>query len=251
MRSGKIDLPNRLLRSVTENCDWIALDAHLIREPADAERRAFCSIRGLLANEGWSTIEEYLAEHGVEPELLPDNSPDHYCFAGEAPWAATFDNFATAADGSYEANLRRLGLHDDGPEVELLAVDFNWERYHSLLNRAEIGSLPSKAFAHFANLRKLPDRAEFVDGKERLAARSLSVVGEGWRGQILWVRADLLARYCTERRGEWGWVLWGERGLRPLSHSSGLPPAWLVQVQRRGEARFAKVVSLKELNENR
>ncbi|HJZ37699.1 MAG TPA: hypothetical protein VJ204_15625 [Solirubrobacterales bacterium] len=77
-------------------------------------------------------------------ELVPGNAAEYYRFAGESPWSATFDSWATAADGTTSAEVRPLGWRNEGgPAIELLAVDFNWEGYHSVLNDAEIGSLPS------------------------------------------------------------------------------------------------------------
>lgn len=251
-RNFQIDLPDRLLRTeAADGCGWIALDGYLYRAPADSQRKVFCFIRGLLALQGWSSIEAYLAEHPIEAELVPGNAAEYYCFAGEAPWSPTFDSWATQADGASAAERRRIGWrHEDGPEIELLGVDFNWESYHSVLNQAAIGSLPSKAFCRSAALSKVADRAEFVDpdGEAAVRALGLSLSEDGWRGHVLWAREDLVEAYCRERGGDWGWIVWGEREVHPPEPGAGHDlPDWMVEVRRNGLDRFDLVTSLAEL----
>jgi hypothetical protein len=248
-RHGETEIPDGLLRREFEGRSWVAIDGYVAHEPYGSQRKAFCFIRGLMALEGWASIEAYLEEHPVEAELVPGNAAEYYCFAGEAPWSATFDSWATAADGSEKAETQPLGWRqEDGPEIELLAVDFNWEGYHSILNDAEIGSLPSKAFSRTTGLAKLPDRAEFVDETGELAAQALAVRQEGWRGHLLYAREDLLADYCRERGGEWGWICWGDREVHtPEAVTFSELPAWIGEVRRQGFDRFSRMVSLDEL----
>jgi hypothetical protein len=249
-RSGVVELPDGLLR--VEDSDgkpWVVVDGYVGREPHGSPRKVLCFIRGLLALEGWASIDAYLVDHPVEPELVPGNAAEYYCFAGEAPWSATFDSWATAADGTTAPEERRLGWrYEDGPLIELLAVDFNWESYHSILNDAEIGSLPSKAFAFFSALVKLPDRPEFVDRDGSPAARASTIREDGWSGHLLWVREDLLEAYCRERGGEWGWIVWGEREVRlPEPASFADVPDWMREVKQQDLDRFSRVASLAEL----
>lgn len=248
-RHGLIEIPDRLLRRTDEKgAAWIALDGYLRCEPQRSTRKAFCFIRGLLALEGWDSVAAYLAEHPPAPELIASNPTDYYCFAGETPWAATFDNWATAADGSTEAQTEYLDWHrEDGPQIELLSVEFGWESYHSVLNDAEIGALPSKALCRFAGLRKPPAIAEFLDAEGRLAARSLVLRSPPWHGHLLWVREEVLEAYCRERCGQWGWVAWGEREVWYPEIDSDQLPAWLGEVRRQGLDRFSRVASLAEL----
>jgi hypothetical protein len=252
-RSGETEIPDRLLRFVdADGKAWIAVDGYVGREPSASLRKVFCFVRGLLALEGWASIEAYLADHSVEAELVPGNAAEYYCFAGEAPWSATFDSWATGADGNSAPEVRPLGWRDeDGPSIELLAVDFNWEGYHSVLNDAEIGSLPSKAFARFASLAKLPDRAEFVDPGGEPVARATAVREEGWRGHLLLAREDVLKAYCRERGGEWGWIVWGEREVHlPEPASFSDVPPWMREVRLQGLDRFSRVASLAGLQKD-
>lgn len=251
-RHGEIEVPDHLLRFRAEDgTGWIAIDGYLRQNPEDSRRKVFCFIRGLLACEGWESVEAYLDEHPIGPDSVPDNATDYYCFAGEAPWSPTFDSWATAEDGAVTPQTEQLGRQQDGPVVEQLAVGFGWESYHSTLNDADIGSLPSKAFAHFVGLRKLPDFAEFVDPDDRPAAKSLSLGLPDWQGHLLYVREDLLEAYCAERGGEWGWIVWGEREVFYSDIAREEQPEWLGEVRREGFDRFHRVVALSELHGSR
>ena len=250
-RHGEIEIPDRLLRFRAEDgATWIATDGYLRQNPRESQRKVFCFIRGLLACKGWNSVEIYLNDNPIMPELVPDGPTDYYCFAGESPWSPTFDSWATTADGTFTPQTTQLGWREeDGPEVELLAVGFGWESYHSMLNDADVGSLPSKAFAHFVGLRKLPDFAEFVDSDGQLAAKSLALTDPGWHGHVLYIREDLLEAYCAERGGEWGWIVWGEREVFYSDKSLEGQPAWLGEVRRQGLDRFNRVASLPHLQQ--
>jgi hypothetical protein len=252
VRSGRIEIPDELLRTeaLGEGEQWVAIDGYLRHQPQGTDRKVFCFIRGILALEGWDTVEAQIAEHGVDNDLVPRNAGDHYCFAGEAPWSPTFDSFYTDADGTAKPNVTNLGsFHEEGPEVELLGVDFEWESYHSALNNAEIGTLPSKHFSFFAGLRKRPERAEYADREDKTGAISVRVSQENWNGHLLYVRQDLLEAYLAERGGEWGWIAWGEREMFSSERRSE-PPEWLGEVRRAGDDRFYRVTTLAELGAN-
>jgi len=250
LQHGHIDLPDNLLRYEENGTSWLVVDGYLDRKPPGSRRRAFCAIRGLIALDGWMTVASYLTENGLGPEVIPPNSGGYYYFAGEAPWSPTFDSHATDEKGRNEPEVRLLGRTEDGPRIELIAIDFSWESYHSVMNDAQIGSLPSKAFSQFAGLRKLADRAEFVDSEGQVAARSMAIRDSGWSGQILCIRQDLVEAYSIERGGEWGWGIWGERELLLPSHASP-PPDWLSNAQRQGEGRLGRIVSLSEIRARR
>jgi hypothetical protein len=252
-RKHAIELPDSLLRTETSDGQgWIAVDGYLRRAPEDSQRKVFCFIRGLLALEGWPSVETYLRRRKIEPELVPENAAEYYCFAGEAPWSPTFDSWATNSDGSNAAERRRIGWrYEDGPEIELLGVDFNWESYHSVLNDANVGTLPSKSFCRSASLVKVAGLPEFVDAEGKAAARSVALDENGWRGNVLWVREDLLAAYCKEQGGDWGWILWGAREVHPPEPAAlSEPPAWMIEVRQKGFDRFNRVTSLEQLRAN-
>ena len=202
---------------------WVAVNGYLWQKRHDARRSISCVIRGLLALDGWSSMRRYIEDRETEADLLPDNPVEYDCFAGEAPWSPTFDSAATKADGSFAPQVSLLGdLAGTEPWIELLGVDFKWSSERSALNTAEIGPLPSKSFSLHTGIRKVADRPEFVDADGRPAAKTVSPRGiDGWTGSILYVREDLLRAYCSERGGEWGWLVWGERQLLQTSDPDG------------------------------
>lgn len=249
MRQGEIEVQDELLRTTAlgDGVTWVAVDGYLRHQPREADRRVFGFIRGLIALEGWSTVEDHVGKVGVGNNLVPRNPGDYYCFAGEAPWSPTFDSFYSPAIGNPERHLHKLGPHlSEGPEVELLAVDFNWESHHSVLNQAKIGSFPSKRFCHEAGLRKRRGRPEFADENGNLGAVSTSLDQPGWNGHILYVREDLLVDYTAEVGGDWGWVVWGEKGIFPKHWEKGAPE-WLKETRRSGADGFSSLKRLADL----
>jgi hypothetical protein len=204
---------------------WVAVNGYLWQKRHEARRSISFVIRGLLALDGWASIRRYIQDRKTEADLLPDNPVEYDCFAGEAPWSPTFDSAATEADGSFEPQVSLLGdLAGKEPWIELLGVDFKWSNERSALNSAEIGPMPSKSFSLHAGLRKVADRPEFVDPDGRPAAKTVSPRGiDGWTGSVLYVREDLLRAYCSERGGEWGWLVWGERQLLQTSDPHEAP----------------------------
>lgn len=247
VRHGHIDLPDDLLCREEDGTAWLLVDGYLECKSTTAHRRVFCEIRGMIALDDWATVASYLADHRLDSEVIPQNSGGYYYFAGEAPWSPTFDSHAADATAEDEPGVRMLGRMEDGPGIELIAVDFSWESYHSVLNDARIGSLPSKAFSRHAGLRKLADRAEFVDAEGLSAARSMAIRAPGWSGVMLWARQDLVEAYSTSRGGEWGWDIRGERELL-LRDSFNEPPDWLNKARRQGDGLFRRVVSLAEID---
>jgi hypothetical protein len=243
-----VEIPNDLLRNKRfgGRQAWVAIDGHLRHAPAGSNRKASCSIRGILSLEGWGEIERFVAEHGVTGDNVGRNPSDHYCFAGESPWAPTFDHSGTAPDGVVAPHRLRLG-REDGPEIEILAVDFDWERHHSALNAARIDSLPAKHVALKVGLRKLADRPELVDVDGRLAAIGASICQEDWHGYLLYLREDLLRSYCAEQGGDWGWIASGERTVFSADWSPGDVPAWLRRAKATDQDRFSRVAQLDRL----
>jgi hypothetical protein len=250
VRAGKIEVPDRLLCRPRTNAsgDWIAVDAFIQHRPPESRRRVVSFIRGVLALEGWEGVERFVGEHGVDDDLLPPNPVDRRCFAGEAPWAPTFDFGQTDADGSTRPRTVNLQSHGvAGPRVELLAVDFAWGGKRSALNEAKLGSLPAKHFARLSGLRKRADEVAFVDGEGEGAVSVRLEEEDGWSGRVLYARKDLIERYCAVRGGEWGWISWGERQLLGESRQGEAPPNWLQVTQRQGKHRFSRIIGLKEL----
>jgi len=253
VRRGVVDIPDELLRPVAlDGADgpWIAIDGFLRHQPDDSIRKVFCFIRGLIALEGWQSVESYLADHVVDNDLVPRNDTDYYSFAGEVPWSPTFHGTRTKADGSFEPSIANLGgWSHSGPKIELLAVDAGWESYHSDLNRPGYRAVPTKAFARFAELSPLPGGCELVDGSGFPAAKIFSLDFQNWGGHLLYVRQDVLERYCRDRQGEWGWVAWGERQLMPDGHRDyPRTSEWMGDIRRSGADRFHRIASLSEVD---
>jgi hypothetical protein len=111
-------------------------------------------------------------------------------------------------------------------EVEALAHDYAWESYHSEMNRAGSARVPSRSFSTRFDLRSVPQGFAQVLPDGTRATVTLSGV-DGLKGNVLYLREDLLRQYVGDRTIVW--FAFGERGLRPYPSS---PPQWLLKAQR-------------------
>lgn len=103
--------------------------------------------------------------------------------------------------------------HIPGIRVELPAVSFGWESYHSVQNTFSGFDLPAPSLIQRLGLRSRNREVDFYDsaGRPGILYRQ---AGGGWEGnlhKLLYIRADLLRRYLTETRQVLVWCNWGER----------------------------------------
>src|SRR5690606_29754075 len=143
---------------------------------------------------------------------------DHYTFAGEIPWHPNFASVALAED-AYRGSV---GSGAAAVEVEVVAHGYQWESYHSELNRAGSTRVPSQPFSHRFDLRSTAQSFDqfLADGSR--ATITLSGV-DGLEGELLYIREDLLRQYLGDHALVW--LAFGERELRPYPPS---PPEWLM-----------------------
>ncbi len=103
--------------------------------------------------------------------------------------------------------------HIRGIRLELPAITFGWESYHSTYNDFSGFNLPAPSLIQRLVLASKDREIDFYDstGTPGTLYRE---AGDGWTGNrhsLLYIRADLLRRYLTDTRQVLVWCNWGER----------------------------------------
>ena len=96
--------------------------------------------------------------------------------------------------------------------VQLPVHEYSWEGYHSGLNQVSCVRLPSPSLCHFLKLRYSPGIWDMSDS-EGVASlyRRFVEKNSTLRGDVSYLRADLMERYLHETGHELVWMIWGER----------------------------------------
>jgi hypothetical protein len=83
--------------------------------------------------------------------------------------------------------------------VELLAHDYAWESYHSVVNEAGANPVPAKSFALNTGLVGSPQTFDYRQHDARLATLTRAAPDGFSDGNLLYARRDLLASYARSR----------------------------------------------------
>ena len=204
LRYGAITVPDDLLlREAIDGNEgpWVLGWAQItISQQDDGGRRVFllapaASVPGHRVQD---VGDELLALPYPSRHSFPEPTPHYYVYAGEIPWSDYF------ADPDDDDEPRRDALGDG------VASSYDWEDYHSVVNRAGGAVVPRRAFA---NTTRLDGRAQEFDLFDEAGVRaSISCQPDPpWEGQMLYVRGDLMAQYLAERDCRLVWIAWGER----------------------------------------
>lgn len=129
---------------------------------------------------------------------LPEPLPHHYIYAGEIPWNPLF------APSEEDSDPQQVGTG--------LSNEYAWESYHSSLNEAGGAIVPTREFAEMFQLHGAPQTFDLFEADGQRATISCRPDAP-WRGSLLYLRGDLLARYIASRGGRLVWIAWGEREL--------------------------------------
>jgi hypothetical protein len=240
IRKGIVRVSRELLRPTFLDGvrgPWAVVDGYLTQESGG--RRVFGIVVGMLASRSTRARLKRRLERPGHPgnELTGLHNPsDYYTFAGEIPWHPDF-----GAEGGPEMYVLDLGPFG-GPslKVELLAHQYAWESYHSLLNQAGSAYVPSRRFSEAFDLRGKPGTFDQVLPDGSLASRTFSAP-PGFSGMLLYVREDLLRRFAGNRA--FVGLAWGERQI-VMDHSRGGAPEWLVRVAQSGADTWKQVFAL-------
>lgn len=177
---------------------------------------------------------------GEWPWAVRDVPSDYYTFAGEIPWHPNFASVALDED-AYREKIR---IGTDMVSVELLAHQYAWVSCHSEMNRAGSALVPSHPFSTQFDLRSAPQCFDQYLPDGTRATITLGGV-DGFDGDILYIREDLLRQYTGERAIVW--FAFGERELQPYPPS---PPEWLVEAQRQQANAWCEVLTDADLTQS-
>ncbi len=92
---------------------------------------------------------------------------------------------------------------------------YNWESYHSIINRAGSCMVLAKEIAETLDLCSQPQTFDLYDKKGNRASITLRY-GELYQTehQLIFLRQDLLEHYLKEKHLQLIWRIWGERDFR-------------------------------------
>lgn len=166
---------------------------------------------------------EYLGNH-----FFPDLPMVSGVFAGEAPWnprfEARFDN--NDDDDAHSRPALRHDWHDEGIGLGHLAVEFSTGEGGSATALKRAYDVPSFEFAARFGLRQLPGTLDLA-GLDGVRASATFHADEPWRGQLLFLRRDLVVDFAGDRRIVQ--VAWGEREVTVEWNSA---PPWVRAVHQ-------------------
>lgn len=168
---------------------------------------------------------EYLGNH-----FFPELPTVRGVFAGEAPWSPRFSaDFDDDDDDAYSRPALRHDRLEEGIGVGLVAVELSTSEGGSPTVLKRSYQVPSFEFAARFGLRQLPGTLDLV-GFDGARASATFRMEEPWRGQLLFVRRDLVVDFAGDRRIMQ--VGWGER---EVTVEWGAVPAWVREVHEKHE----------------
>lgn len=223
--TGASSLPLGIVRRETigqHTGPWLAVHGYFSAEDRVLGRCAWAFLSALVASKGNEARLVASLKAGGRLWGTHDVPSEHFTFAGEIPWHSKFASVALAED----AYRYYVQAGTQTVEVEVLAHDYGWESYHSLINRAGSARVPSQLFSAHFNLRGIAQSFNQVLPDGSPAAITLRGV-DGLLGDVVYIREDLLRQYVAGRAIVW--FAFGERDLSPYPPS---PPQWLVDAQQ-------------------
>ncbi len=238
MRESSTSVPNSLLRRERIGADqgpWVVVHGFVKVEDRILGRKVWSFISALVTPEESVSQLVALLEAGEWPWVARDIPSDYYTFAGEIPWHPNFASEALA-ENAYRGSVGR-GMCPVEVEVEVLGHGYTWESYHSEMNCAGSTRVPSRPFSHRFDLHsKAQSFDQFLPDGSR-ATVTLSGI-DGFEGELLYIREDLLHQYVDDRSIIW--FAFGERELLPYPPS---PPQWFTAVRQSDANSWRQVLT--------
>ena len=201
---------------------WVLLQGH-VEQSAPADRRhVFTFLRGILVKRQCAAevLDVFNTLEYPGNRAIPEPLDDYYTYAGEIPWSEHFAASLRDTNGNAKRDEREAFERHDGKRwlpgilVEIPAYDFAWESYHSELNKVGGTVVPAPALCERLGLFNRRGEWDFYDSAGRLASayREFKGTEDSFRSNLLFLRADLMAKYLSDEL-ELVWLVWGERNF--------------------------------------
>jgi hypothetical protein len=244
LRTGAVNVPAELwspedIYGVTGG--WLLVEGFL--EHRRDGRRVFGFFRTLLLEPADVDPALELAGGLEYPgnDFFPELPTVRGVFAGETPWSPRFEvRFDDDDSGSYSRPALRRDWRDEGIGLGQVAVELSTGEGGSLTVLERSYDVPSFEFAARFGLRQLPGTLDLV-GFDGVRASATFRTEEPWRGQLLFLRHDLVFDFAGDRRIMQ--VAWGEREV--TVEWSSVPP-WVRAVHQTYEHVWRDIRVLNE-----
>ena len=197
---------------------WILLDGFLEQNAPADDRQVFTFLRGVLVDseevDRLCTLFTGLEYPGND--AIPEEPGYHYTYAGEMPFPSipglSVTDEQEADSDEYMVSADRWS--NNGVAVDIPVQKYNWESYHSVVNKGSGASLPSKRLCEALSLRYCANKWDLYDALGVASLyREVGEHGSQISGSLSYLRRDLLDRYLTQSAKAFVWLMWGERGL--------------------------------------
>ncbi|WP_334191179.1 ATP-binding protein (plasmid) [Synechococcus elongatus PCC 11801] len=240
VRESSTSVPHNLLvreKIGEHDGPWVAVYGFVSAEDRVLGRGAWAFISAFVTPKQTSQQLVDALKDGLRPWVASNIPSDYYTFAGEIPWHPRFAAEVLAESGLEHAYRETIHVGTRNVVVEILSHTYEWETYHNEINRAGSVYVPSRHFSARFDLRSMPQGFDQYLPNGTKATITLSSV-DGLKGNVLYVREDLLQQYIGDRTVVW--FSFGERELRPYPPS---PPQWLVDAQQKQENAWTEVLT--------
>lgn len=213
LRSGTVHVPAEFWEP-SELCGvtagWLLIEGYL--EHSRDGRRVWGLFRTLLLKPtdvaaAFSMINE--AEY-LGNDFLPKLPTAGEVFVGEVPWSHRFKVRPYDGRGEDSSMVLRRHWRDEGIRIGQVAVELPTREGGSPTRLTQSYDVPSFEFAAQCRLRQLPGTLDLVD-VDGVRASANFRTEDPWRGQLLYVRRDLVDEFVGDRRMVQ--VGWGERNV--------------------------------------
>lgn len=222
LRSGTVQVPDSLWSpdQLDDAPAWLLVEGFL--EHRRDGRRVWGFFRTVLLEEPdlepavqQIAEREYLGNH-----FLPELATVRGVFAGELPWSERFKVGYDDEHAEFRPALRS-DWRDAGIEVGQLAVELTTAEGGSPTALSRSYDVPAFEVAAYLALRQLPGTLDLV-GLDGARASTTFRTEPPWRGQLLFMRRELVVAFAGPRRIVQ--VGWGER---EVTVEWGAVPGWV------------------------
>lgn len=229
--------------------EWICLDGFIVQEDVPAERERFSFIRSFLVEEkDYSKVMDLLNKQNLGGRWLPEKHENYYTYGGELYIfdEATYDNYTELefvvgkrkekvkpGDPGYYPSIfldidkEDIEINKEFPEeieIEVSELEkfealmpvmkYNWESYHSSVNKDGHVTVVAKELANQLGLVSQPQTFDLLDQDGTAASINVYFHNEyNNNHSLVYLRKDLLDKYLKDKKMKFVWAIWGERQL--------------------------------------